>query len=106
MMCAGEALVDPARMPEVPRLEMAVGEAPGFHLLDRPFAGRLQARRAGDPRAVDVGQHVQRPHDLRMAVLFLPDLRVDVGVQPRLRRQRREQREDEGGERQECLNMG
>ena len=76
-----EALVDPAGVAEVPRLEMAVGEAPRLHLLDRPFAGGLQARRSGDARPVDVGQHVQRLHDLRVAVLFLADLGVDVGVE-------------------------
>ena len=30
-------LVDPAGMAEIPRLEVAVGEAPALHLLDRPL---------------------------------------------------------------------
>ena len=33
-----KALVDPARVAEVPRLEVAVGQAPARHLLDRPLA--------------------------------------------------------------------
>ena len=91
-----EALVDPAGVTEVPRLEVAVGKAPRLHLLDRPLAGGLQARRSGDARTVDVGQHVQRLHDLRVAVLFLANPGVDVGVGPRLGGQRREQGEHQG----------
>ena len=89
----GEALVHPSGVPEVPRLEVAAGEAPRRHLFDRPLACRFQARRSGDARPVHVGQHVQRVHDPRVGVLFRADLRVDVRVQARLGGERREQRD-------------
>ena len=47
--------------------------------------GGLVVGRSGDPRPVHVGEQVQRPHDLRVAGLFLADLGVDVGVQLFLR---------------------
>ena len=74
----GDVVVGPARVAEAPGLEVAVGESPRLHRLDGPFAGGLQARRAGEPRAVDVGQEVERAHDLGMRVLFLADPDGDV----------------------------
>ncbi len=82
--------VHPARMPELPRLEMAVREAPRFHRLDRPLARGLEAGCAGEPRPVHIGEEVKRPHDLGVCVLFLADSGVDIAV-ARLRQHRREQ---------------
>ena len=73
-------VVGPSRPGEVPRLETAVREAPGRHLLDRPLAGGLEVGRARQPRPVHVRQVVHRPEDLRVVLRFLADLRVDVGV--------------------------
>ena len=79
---------DPALVAEVPRLEVPVRHAPRRHLLDRPLGGGLVVGGTGQPRTVDVGQVMQRPHDLRVARLFLTDLRVDVGGRAFLGRER------------------
>ena len=67
-------------MAEVPRFEMTVLEPPCVHLLDRPLARGLQVGRAGQPRTIDVGQHLDRLHDFRMVGAFLTDLPEGVGV--------------------------
>ena len=51
-MCAREALVQPAGMAEVPRLEMRVHQPPLLELMRGPLAGLLEVRRAGEPRPV------------------------------------------------------
>src|SRR5207302_8055613 len=58
---------------------------------DRPLACRFQARRAGEAQPVDVGEEVQRPHDLRMLLLLLTDLIDDLRIEALLCRNRDEE---------------
>ena len=64
------ALIQPPRMPEIPRFQVRVLESPLGHLLDHPVGGVLEVGRTGQPRPVAVGEHVQRVHGLRMLQLF------------------------------------
>src|SRR3982751_4291230 len=90
-----DELVGPARMTEVPWFEMGVDEAPFRHLLRGPFGRRLVIRRSGQPRPIDVGQEMHRPHHLRILRLLLADLVVDGWIELRLRdRQRRDRDHD------------
>src|SRR5262245_66415506 len=59
---------------------MRVIEAPRGHLFDGPFGGGLVVGRPGQSRAVNVGQEMHRPHDLRILRPLLADLDLDVGV--------------------------
>ena len=82
---AGEALIQPSRMSEVPRLEMRVLESPGRGLLHHPLGRGLVIGRAGQPGPVDISEHVQRLHDLRIGAAFLADLRDGLVVDALLR---------------------
>ncbi len=64
-------LIQPARPREVPRLEVAVHEAPGLHLPHRPLGGVLVVRRACQARPVHVGQVVHGLENLRVLHAFL-----------------------------------
>ena len=74
------AFVRPAAAGEVPRLETAVLHAPGVHLLDGPFARRLELWRSGQPRRVHIREDVHGVHDARVARAFLADLPQDVVI--------------------------
>ncbi len=81
---------------------MAVLEAPLGHLLHRPVGGVLEVRRAGQARAIHVGEVVHGAHDLRVVFRFRADPGVDFRIdffgredRPGGHRQCRERR-DEG----------
>ena len=95
---SGKPLVQPPWPAEVPGLQMAVGEAPFRHLLDRPLRRGLVVRRAGQTRAVNIRQIMHGPHDLRIVAPFLADTGIDVMVD-RLGRRRRNGRGDEDDQR-------
>ena len=88
-------LVHPARVPEVPRLQVGVLKAPLGELFDRPVRRGLMIRRPGEARSVAVGKHVQRVHHLRMLRGFLAYAGVDVLVHRILRKQ-------QAGGREQC----
>jgi hypothetical protein len=67
-------------MTEIPGLEVSVLEAPFAHLLDRPFASRLQIRRPGEPWAIHVREHVHRLHHHGVAGALLANLPEHVLV--------------------------
>ncbi len=73
-------VVEPAGMAEVPLLEVRVLQPPGRGLLHHPVLRAAQVRRTGQPRAVDVGEHAQRPHDLRVLERLAANLPDDVCV--------------------------
>ena len=75
----GEALVLPAAA-ERPRLEVHVRQAPLLHRLLRPVGRFLDVGRAGEPRAVDVGEVALDLHHLRALQPFVLDAvdRVEV----------------------------
>ena len=63
---------------EVKRLELAVLEAPGFHLLHRPLRRVLVVGRAGEPGTMHVGQVVHGLHDLGVVHALLADAGIHV----------------------------
>ena len=86
------------------------GALNGVHRLHGPLAGRFQAGRSRDARPVDVGQHVKRPHDLRVLLFLRTDARRDrrVGVSVRVlsRRERSEKTGDGNGEDKSSVHGG
>ena len=58
---------------EAPALLVDVGQPPLAELLHRPLAGLLDARRAGEPRAVDVAQPRDVIHHLRAVQPLVAD---------------------------------
>ena len=80
-----QPLVRPSRVLEVERLQMPVRQAPRLHLVNRPPPRRLEIRRPGQPGPVDVGQPVQRRHDLRVGGGLLTNPPVHLCVDPLLR---------------------
>ena len=89
-------LVHPARMTEIPRLQMGVLEAPLGELLHHPVGGGFIVRRPGEARSVTVRQHVHGVHHLRMLHGFLANARIHALVHRFFREHQaggREQRE-------------
>ncbi len=100
-----QALVLPAGVAEVPRVEPRVPEAPRLHLPGGPIGCRLVVGRAGEARPVHVRQEVQRPHDLRVLRPLAANLPEDLGVDALLPRggcvlPARRQRAPDANERQ------
>ncbi len=72
------------------------------HLRDCPLGGRLVIRRAGDARAVAIGEHVQGVHDLRMLHFFAAEFRGISLVHFVLRHQET----GNGGGKQQLFHIG
>src|SRR5262245_20499941 len=75
-----ESLVRPARRAEIPRLQVPIPQAPRLHLVEGPFACSFQIWRSGEPRTIDVRQHVERGKDAGIADAFLANLPEDTFV--------------------------
>ena len=67
-----EVLQIPAASDRAVRFERRVGQPPARQLIARPLGCLLQARRSGEPRAVDVRQPAQGVHHLRVLKAFEP----------------------------------